>query len=354
VASAGGDLRARGRSAERSRSVVAGTASKLSGSAGSCVRAGGRRPASLLRGVGDDPESARLDVQSRVQQQHTRTSCYAATWRNGGETLVYLLFEHQSGLPTEGRMAERMLRYQVRIWDRWRADHLKAKTLPMILPIVMYHGASPWSEPRSFDALLDVPAILRPAVEPHLVRFTYLLHDLSEISEDELRVGAMRTALAKLVMMCLKYARTRADFVRILGRWMDVAREVARAPHGLEALAQVMCYVLEVNEYVESEELQGLLEREIGPEAKDAIMTAGQRLIEQGRQQGIEQGRQQGIEQGRQLGIQEFLLRLLRQRFGDAVNAKVEQRIATASPEQVEAWTGRVLSAATLAEVIAD
>jgi hypothetical protein len=99
----------------------------------------------------------------------------------------------------------------------------------MILPIVMYHGASSWSEPRSFDALPDVPAILRPVVEPHLVRFTYLLQDLSEISEEE----------------------------------------------------------------------------------------------------------------------------LLRQRFGDAVNAQVEQRIATASLEQVEAWTGRVLSAATLAEVLA-
>ena len=95
-------------------------------------------------------------------------------------------------------------------------------------------------------------------------------------------------------------------------------------------------------------------------------MTAGQRLIEQGRQQGIEQGRQQGIEQGRQQGIEQgrqqgiqqgmqgVLLRLLRQRFGDAVDAQVEQRIATASLEQVEAWTGRVLSAATLAEVIAD
>jgi hypothetical protein len=67
-------------------------------------------------------------------------------------------------------------------------------------------------------------------------------------------------------------------------------------------------------------------------------MSAGQRLIEQGRQQ----------------GIQGALLRLLRQRFGDAVNAQVEQRIATASLEQVEAWTGRVLSAATLAEVLTD
>ncbi|HEX7836537.1 MAG TPA: hypothetical protein VF469_03690 [Kofleriaceae bacterium] len=94
---------------------------------------------------------------------------------------------------------------------------------------------------------------------------------------------------------------------------------------------------------------------------KDAIMTAGQRLIEQGRQQGIEQGRQQGIEQGIQQGLeqvrqrlQELLLRFLRQRFGKEVDTCVEQRIAAASLEQIEAWSVRVLSAATLAEVFAD
>jgi flagellar biosynthesis/type III secretory pathway protein FliH len=79
-------------------------------------------------------------------------------------------------------------------------------------------------------------------------------------------------------------------------------------------------------------------------------MTAGQRLIEQGRQQGIEQG----IEQGRQQERQEILLRLLRQRFGDAVNAHVEQRIATASVAKIDAWFARVVPAATLAELFAD
>ena len=47
---------------------------------------------------------------------------------------------------------------------------------------------------------------------------------------------------------------------------------------------------LEVNEQVRPEALQALLEREIGPETKDTIVTAGQELIEQGRKQGIEQG----------------------------------------------------------------
>jgi predicted transposase/invertase (TIGR01784 family) len=274
---------------------------------------------------------------------------YSATWRDGGEVLVYFLFEHLSAPPKDGLIAYRLLRYQVRIWEDWLAKHPKAKALPMIIPVVMYHGLTPWSEPRMFDALLDVPASVRPAVAPFLIQFAYLLDDLSEISDDELRDGAMMTALAKLVAMCFKHARTRADFIKILTRWMDVVREVAQAPHGLKALAQVLCYILEVNDHVEEDELKQLLEREIGPEAKEAIVTAGQQLIEQGRQQGIKQG----IEQSRQR-LQEVLLRLLRQRFGDEINAHVERHVATASVEQIETWTTRVLSAATLAELLAD
>ena len=71
-------------------------------------------------------------------------------------------------------------------------------------------------------------------------------------------------------------------------------------------------------------------------------MTAGQQLIEQGRKQGIQQG------------YQALLLRQLRQRFGAEVDTHVEQRIATASVEQIETWSGRVLTVATLAEVLAD
>jgi hypothetical protein len=45
---------------------------------------------------------------------------------------------------------------------------------------------------------------------------------------------------------------------------------------------------------------------------------------------------------------------LLRRRFGDAVDTAIEQRIATASIEQIDIWTDRVLSAATLIELLAD
>jgi len=244
-------------------------------------------------------------------------------------------------------MAHRLFRYMGRIWERWRQDHPTAAMLPTIIPIVMYHGAAAWPEPRAFDALLDVPPEVRPVLAPHLVRFEYLLHDLSAISDDELRAGAQRTALAKLASVCLKHARDGAGLLEVLRRWMDVAREVARAPDGLEALAQVIRYILEVAEQIEEDAVQALLDREIGPEAKDTVMTIAERYIEQGRQQGVEQG----VEQGRRQGGQGILLRLLRKRFGAAVNAEVEARVGKASGEELEAWSDRVLSAATLDEV---
>ncbi|HRC59242.1 MAG TPA: Rpn family recombination-promoting nuclease/putative transposase, partial [Kofleriaceae bacterium] len=201
-------------------------------------------------------------VDAALTHQHADL-LYSATLRDGAAALLYFLFEHQSAPPTDGLMGLRLLRYQERIWDRWRAENPRAKTMPAILPIVLYHGVALWSEPRSFEALLHVPAELRPALEPHLVRFTYLLHDLSQVSDDELRDGAQRTALARLAALCFKHARTSADILHLLTRWMAVVREVSSAPNGLEALAHVLRYILEVSGQGSPEAMEAFLEREL-------------------------------------------------------------------------------------------
>jgi hypothetical protein len=53
-------------------------------------------------------------------------------------------------------------------------------------------------------------------------------------------------------------------------------------------------------------------------------------------------------------GERKLLLRLLRRRFGAEVDGEMERRVATASAEQIEVWAEQVLSAATLAELLAD
>ena len=68
----------------------------------------------------------------------------------------------------------------------------------------------------------------------------------------------------------------------------------------------------------------------------------------------VENWRREAIREGFQQGECALLLRQLRRRFGEAVDGHVEQRVATASIEQLETWSERVLSAGTLAEVFAD
>jgi hypothetical protein len=76
--------------------------------------------------------------------------------------------------------------------------------------------------------------------------------------------------------------------------------------------------------------------------------------LEEGVKQGLEEGVKQGLQQGLEQGERKVLLRLLRRRFGAKVDGEVERRIAAASGEQIEIWAERVLSAATLGELLAD
>jgi hypothetical protein len=62
--------------------------------------------------------------------------------------------------------------------------------------------------------------------------------------------------------------------------------------------------------------------------------------------------REEGRQEGRREGEAEMLLRLLRIRFG-TLSADTEARVQEADPETLLQWSERVLTAATLDEVLA-
>lgn len=276
---------------------------------------------------------------------------FTVAWRGGGDALVYVLYEHQS--TPDPWMAFRILRYLTRIWEHWLTEHQESDWLPVILPVVLYHGEERWSAPISFEDMFRIPAAVRAAIAPHLVQFTYLLDHLSKVHDDQIR-GRLMTASAKLVFASLKHARTRPDLLGILSTWAATLRELVRTRNGQETLDLVARYIYEVSDHVSHQELEALVGRVAGSTAEEIVMTAGERLIQEGKKRGIREGIQEGIQQGIQEGERGLLLRLLRRRFGNQVDAEIERRIATASAEQIATWADRVLSPATLSEVLAD
>ena len=97
------------------------------------------------------------------------------------------------------------------------------------------------------------------------------------------------------------------------------------------------------------------------PEEQESLMNTQdivdawrQEAIEEGLEQGVKQGLEQGVKQGLEQGERRLLLRQLRRRFVAEVDGEIERRVAAASADQIEVWAERVLSAATLAEILAD
>ena len=83
-----------------------------------------------------------------------------------------MLLEHQSSPDRWIRL--RVLNYCVQVWERWRQTHKDERPLPLIVPLVLYHGAQPWQHEREFAGLFT-DAVPQWRWVP---RFEHLLVDL--------------------------------------------------------------------------------------------------------------------------------------------------------------------------------
>ncbi len=248
--------------------------------------------------------------------------------------LLYLLFEHQSaGHPL---MPYRLLVYMMRIWERWFREHKDARRLPAILPVVMYHGRSEWSAPTRFHQILEIPDPARPLIEPHTPGFEMVLHDLPRMDDATLAQGGIE-GLARLL---LARARERALLKR-LGPWLGlIADALTERPDATRFVLMQMRYILETNEEVDEQALIDLVTARVGAEAGAATMTAADRLRREGRAEGRTEERRR------------VLLKLITLRFGP-VSDGITARVFDASDAEVEVWIEAILTAGSLADLLA-
>jgi len=265
-----------------------------------------------------------------------------ATESAGQEALVYLLFEHQSTV--DALMAFRLLRYMLRIWERWLADASHARSLPPIIPLVLYQGEREWRAATSFEALV-------PDATGDLLRFTprfdFLLTSLGALPEPSLT--AVRDGVSRLALLMLRDGRA-PDILSRLADWKASLLEA----QVLQLLAGFLEYLLSVQDALDPRALGVSLRDTLNPQAEFTAMTVAEKLIEQGiakgRAEGIATGRAEGIAKGIAKGQRATLLRLLTLRFGP-VPEQLAAELEAADEAQLAIWIDRVITADSLDEV---
>jgi predicted transposase/invertase (TIGR01784 family) len=285
-----------------------------------------------------DPDTLELCSDHFVDEklQDLETDLLFRVKLAGCTAFLYVLLEHQSTV--DKLMIFRILRYLVRIWDRWLRDHEGSATLPPILPIVLYQGPGTWTAAQDFPALLDAPEELREALRPWTPSFSAFVDDLSEQTDEDLE-KMKATALVRLVLLLLKHIHD-GDLPNRLEQWLPTFLAVLQGPGGLSAVISVLKYLIEASEKLTYDHIRSLAEGL--SDTKEVAMT----LAEQFR----EEGRRQGVQKGALRGARSVLLKQLHTRFG-AISDETVARLDAATSDDLERWAVRIITVDSLDEV---
>ena len=307
-------------------------------------------PPNLVRKI-DWAALERIDgsfVDETLTQLHS--DLLFSTKINGSPGLIYLLFEHQSH--AEPLMPYRMLRYVDRaLWSHVSANR-NALPLPAVIPILLHHSESGWTNATSMHQLFDESLVADEAIARLLPQLHLVVDDLSHLSDAELRVRAMGQ-VTKMMLWLLRDARNPTKFRVSLERWIGIFAEVSGAPCGMDALRVAYTYIAEVAD-VTPQELIELAKLHKVPQAEEQLMTMAQQWLNEGIEKGIEKGMEKGIEkgktEGRAEGRTQTLLDQLTLKFGP-VSDEIRARVTEAGELELTRWIGGILSAQTLGEL---
>lgn len=258
---------------------------------------------------------------------------------NGREAYLYTLIEHQSG--SDPLMAFRMLEYLVNIWCRYLRENTDAKTLPAVIPIVVHcdRKGSAWSAPTEVSELIDLDDSTRVALGPYLPHLSFLLDDITTVDVEAIR-ARHATPAATLMLVLQKIApandRLGTELMPLITEFVGLLA----GPTGVDDLRCLLKYIFYVGE-TKATDLDPLIDQ-LGEQAKEAMMTTADQL----RAEGAARGHAEGLAEGRA----EALTELLTAKFG-ALPGPIAATIAAANPEELRAWTVRVLTAGQLEDV---
>ena len=265
---------------------------------------------------------------------HYSDLLYQVKRQDGGDGFVYLLLEHKR--TPERLTAFQLLRYVVRIWERVLAQVPGKISLPPIIPVVVYHGDTPWPHGQTLQAALTFPE----ALARHTPDFRYVLCDLTGLAETEIR-GAVLLRVGLLLMKHISDPRLGERLPEVFG----LLRELGDQRTVLSALETLLRYLAAAAETVSEEDLHRALGAALS-EPEDTLMAT---LA----QQWLEQGREQGQEEGRLEGEYRLLTKQLENRFG-TLPKPIDERLKAARAEQLEQWAVRLLSARSLDDIFSE
>ena len=192
----------------------------------------------------------------------------------GKEAYLTLFVEHQS--TPDVLMPVRVEKYRCDFLWQYIKQNPGTKTIPLVVPIVLYHGRQPWKFSTDVRDMIDAPKSL---IDAYAFK-PFIFIDLNTIQDEALKEhlwsGVMDLALKHI------FAQNVLPYVESM---MSLLQRLEKAGgHGF--IENVLIYLLDRGEMDQTSFLS-IVRKELPPELGDKIMTVSEQLIAKGVQQGV-------------------------------------------------------------------
>ncbi len=237
----------------------------------------------------------------------------------------------------------------LRIYSRFAdGQAARLRALPVVIPLLFYHGKSAWNVPQIFGEMFDVSEDMARYVPS----FQYEVHDLGSIPME--RLSRDPEVMAGLAL--LKFVKHRSDMT------VEHLTEILRALSFDTNFAGIVFHYFVARYEWTQPEFAAALDG-IEDEGGKAIMgTLVETWVKQGEAKGLAAGKAEGLAAGEALGREKglaegeakgeakSLVRLLVKRFGTLPPSVVAQ-IAAGSIEELDRWVDAAITASSIEAV---
>mgnify|MGYP000232194211 CR=1 FL=1 len=147
-----------------------------------------------------DLSSIEIDMQGYISQEFKEfysDVVASLTFLGRDQDLdMYFLFEHKS---TPDRFARlQTLNYQVQKWMHMLKNQKLGKQLPIIVPVVIYHGESKWKYSLFFEDYFNLPS---EAFKDFIPKYRHILHDIHSMGDESFKTSS----IMEIFHLLLKY-----------------------------------------------------------------------------------------------------------------------------------------------------
>ena len=191
---------------------------------------------------------------------------------------VSFLFEHKSQYAPYIHL--QLLQYKLNIWF----ENINQEQRPQIvIPLVFYHGQEKWLKRSLSSYFSDTPGVLKD-LEIFIPEFDYLLTDLSQFTNEQIKDQLFDRVIVKTTMLIMKNIYNQQSIEQNLIDFLALSEQYFATDRGLDFLQAIILYLFNQTKINRDNIVEDI--KKISGEGARMAQSTAENLIEQGLEQG--------------------------------------------------------------------